>query len=101
MTNLDLTNNGQIQYYVITTNYQISEFTFKGTRTGTDYTRMPYTVSGGIITGIGTINPHSSARIMFLPIDGIYQFIPSSDYDPATKKYVDDAIATAIANLNS
>ena len=28
-------------------------------------------------------------------------FIPRNDYDPATKKYVDDSISTAIGNINT
>lgn len=36
-----------------------------------------------------------------LTLDNEKSFVPTSDYHPATKKYVDDAIASAIANLNN
>lgn len=36
-----------------------------------------------------------------LTLNNEKSFTPTSDYHPATKKYVDDAIASAIANLNN
>ena len=34
----------------------------------------------------------------FLSLSNVKEFTPTTDYQPATKKYVDDAIQTALAN---
>lgn len=51
-----------------------------------------------IVNNVGSINANSSSFSNFLPTNTnvVANYIPTYDYHPATKKYVDDLIAAAI-----
>ena len=48
-----------------------------------------------------TVTVTEKKNINYLGINNYTEFTPTGDYQPATKKYVDDAIAAALASLNT
>ena len=60
------------------------------------------TISTGVVSSIGSITVSQSnnntlnTNIPVLGTNNITSYTPTGDYNPATKKYVDDAITTAI-----
>lgn len=52
-------------------------------------------------TSSNTIHINSYTNAKYLDINGDNEFTPEYDYQPATKKYVDEAIANAIAALRA
>ena len=49
---------------------------------------------------LGTVDYVPEQLYQVLPTNNNVEYTPTDDYNPATKKYVDDAIASAIASLN-
>ena len=59
------------------------------------------TLTNGLITSLDDYVGGGGGSSKILYADNTKEYTPTGDYNPATKKYVDDAIAAAIANLNN
>lgn len=70
-----------------------------GTTMGTFY--IEGTISNNEITHLDNYVGGGGNSQPILYANNTTAYTPTGDYNPATKKYVDDAIAAAIANLNS
>ena len=55
------------------------------------YTTLQITVANDIVTKVQLIYYHN--QVSLLPTNNVKSYEPTSDYHPATKKYVDDSIA--------
>lgn len=56
------------------------------------YPKVTISYSGGSISSVGTLGMENRNSSKFLPTDGLNEYIPTKDYHPATKKYVDDLV---------
>lgn len=41
-----------------------------------------------------TVDPHTEKTVFYLTKNNTTEFTPSNDYEPATKKYVDDKVTS-------
>ena len=51
------------------------------------------------ITALDTYHGGGGGGAFYIPTNNTVEYMPTKDYHPATKKYVDDAIAAAIASI--
>lgn len=80
------TNVPCFQYYNC---YAQSNLEYNGTASGYQFIQVPLTCSNNVITSIGQGMGFSGAP-KFLSANNSNQYTPTNDYNPATKKYVDD-----------
>jgi len=122
--NIEISEPGFI-YYTIGTGYTFQAFSFSGSgisgvtsvnsKTGTvslttddipEGTTNKY-FSGTVPTDISDLTDNSNligskaAKTNVLLLDNIVEYAPTGDYNPTTKKYVDDAISSEISSLSS
>lgn len=98
-SNSNSTINTNYVFYPFTETYP---FAFENTyniRLRTFQQRINYSVSDGKIT-ISSID-FQQTETTFLPTNNRKEYIPKDDYNPATKKYVDDSITTAINSITN
>ena len=66
------------------------------------YPKVTISYSGGSISSVGTLGIENRNSSKFLPTNGLNEYIPTKDYHPATKKYVDDLVyrSSALQNIS-
>ena len=60
------------------------------------YPKVTISYSGGSISSVGTLGIENRNSSKFLPTDGLNEYIPTENYHPATKKYVDSKVSSAV-----
>ena len=84
---------GLRHYYFIEDNKYITKLNLTFYQTNAEIK-----VTNGTVTEVSKIAYNSGSTILgpnVLKCDNVAEFTPTSDYNPATKKYVDDAVANA------
>lgn len=70
------------------------KFIYTGTKDDTKIEIMLEGICHTVYFKTDTVEPHTEKTVFYLTKDNTTEFTPSNDYNPATKKYVDDKVAS-------
>lgn len=70
------------------------KFIYTGTKDDTKIEVMLEGICHTVYFKTDTVEPHTEKTVFYLTKNNTTEFTPSNDYEPATKKYVDDKVAS-------